>query len=217
MELSKFIKSESVEMLRSEIKLADYNPRAITDEAKKALKRSIKKFGLVGGMVVNKQTNTLTGGHQKVQIIDELQKYNPETKENDYKLRVELIDVDEKTEKELCVVLNNPNAQGYWDYDKLRALIPDIDYKDAGLTEADLSMIGVDFLLQTEEENNLANELDELMQPIRDEREEEKKVREEIRKNQEEAEALAKKERKVVSQLCAQKADDEPGNTEFRI
>ena len=29
--------------------------------------------------------------------------------------------------------------------------------------------------------------------------------------------ALAKKERKVVTQLCAQKADDEIGNTEFRI
>ena len=43
--------------------------------------------------------------------------------------------------------------------------IPDIDYKDAGLTEEDLNLIGVDFLLQTEEENNLANELDNVMAP----------------------------------------------------
>lgn len=53
----------------------------------------------------------------------------------------------------------------------MRELIPDIDYKAAGLTDADLSMIGVDFMLQTEGENSLASELNNLMTPILDERE----------------------------------------------
>ena len=39
-------------------------------------------------------------------------------------------------------------------------IVPDIDYKDAGLTDADLNMIGIDFLLQTEEERSIADELE---------------------------------------------------------
>ena len=173
MELSKYIRTESVELLRSAIKFADYNPRVLDEEAKKSLKRGIKKFGLVGGVTVNKRTGfTVVSGHQRLTVMDELQKYDPVTKENDYKVRVDVTDVDEKMEKELNILLNNPNAQGRWDYEKLAQMIPDIDYKDAGLTDADLNMIGVDYLLQTEEENNIADALDDLMSPIVEEREE---------------------------------------------
>lgn len=178
MELSKFIKSQSVELNRSAIHFADYNPRSISDESKKTLKRGIKKFGLVGGIIVNKRTDlTVVSGHQRLAVMDDLQKYDTKTKENDYKIRVDVIDVDEKQEKELNVLMNNPNAQGTWDYDKLRELIPDIDYKDAGLTDADLNMIGVDFLLQTEEENDLASALNDLMSPVTEQMAEEKAMR----------------------------------------
>ena len=126
---------------------------------------------MVGGIVVNKRTGyTLVSGHQRLSVMDELQKYNAETKENDYPIRVDLIDVEEKEEKELLILLNNPSAQGEWNYDALRELIPDIDYKDAGLTEQDLDIIGVDFNFQTEEENTIADELDTLMEPVREER-----------------------------------------------
>lgn len=175
MELSKYIKSESVELNRSAIHFADYNPRKLSEESRKTLKRGIKKYGLVGGVVVNKRTGlTVVSGHQRLTVMDELQKYVSSTKENDYRIRVDVIDVDEKQEKELNILLNNPNAQGSWDYDKMRELIPDIDYKDAGLTEADLNMIGVDFLLQSEQENNLASELDTLMSPVTEQKAEEK-------------------------------------------
>ena len=178
MELSKYIRTESVELKRSQIKFADYNPRILDDEAKKSLKRGIKKFGLVGGVTVNKRTGfTIVSGHQRLTVMDELQKYDPVTMENDYKVRVDVTDVDEKMEKELNILLNNPNAQGRWDYEKLAQIIPDIDYKDAGLTDVDLNMIGVDYLLQTEEENSIADELDDLMSPIIEEREEAKAER----------------------------------------
>lgn len=178
MELSKYIRTESVELKRSQIKFADYNPRILDDEAKKSLKRGIKKFGLVGGVTVNKRTGfTVVSGHQRLTVMDELQKYDPVTMENDYKVRVDVADVDEKMEKELNILLNNPNAQGRWDYEKLAQIIPDIDYKDAGLTDVDLNMIGVDYLLQTEEENSIADELEDLMSPIVEEREEAKAER----------------------------------------
>lgn len=167
---NKYFTSQSVELKRSQIRLHGQNPRVISDENRKALKRGIKKFGMVGGIVVNKRTGyTLVSGHQRISVMDELQKYNAETRENDYPIRVDLIDVEEKVEKELLILLNNPSAQGEWDYDALRELIPDIDYKDAGLTEQDLDIIGVDFNFQSEEENAIAGELDDLMEQVRDE------------------------------------------------
>ena len=48
---------------------------------------------------------------------------------------------------------------------------PDIDWKDAGLTDADLNMIGVDFLLQTEEESSIADELESMMSPVTEQKE----------------------------------------------
>ena len=85
MELSKYIKSESVELNRSAIHLASYNPRKLSEESRKTLKRGIKKFGLVGGIVVNKRTGfTVVSGHQRLSVMDELQKFP----DNDYKIRV---------------------------------------------------------------------------------------------------------------------------------
>lgn len=172
--LKKFFSSTIVEVKRSEIHPADYNPRKIDEQGKRMLKRSMKQFGVVGGIIVNSQTgNTIVGGHQKVSILDEMYKYP----DNDYSLRVEMISVDRKTEKTLNIALNNGNISGSWDYDALARLVPDIDYKDAGLTDADLNMIGCDFLLQTEEENSLAGALEEMMQPVTEQKEAEKAAR----------------------------------------
>lgn len=168
MELSKYFNSEIVELNRSQIKFADYNPRTITDEGKKALKRSVKRYGVIGNnILVNKRTGyTIVSGHQKVAILDGQNKYNPATKENDYILRIELIDVDEKEEKTINILLNNQSVGGEWDYDRLREIVPNIDYKDAGLTEADLNIIGVDFMFQTEEESDITTQLEDMMTPV---------------------------------------------------
>ncbi|MBQ0074592.1 MAG: DNA methylase [Prevotella sp.] len=192
-----FTYSEVVEIQRSEIHPAEYNPRIISDEGRKALKRSIKKNGIVGGIVVNKQTgNTIVGGHQKVDILDELNKYNPDTKENDYLLRVEMVDIDLKAEKTLNLTLNNQNVGGSFDWDKLREVVPDIDYKDAGLTEADLSMIGLDVVFRSDEETNMANELEEMMFEVNEEHQQE--VAE--RKAEREAIKAAEKEHLLAQQ-----------------
>lgn len=162
-ELNKYFKSETVEILRSKIHPASYNPRKISNEAKKLLKKSIKQYGVVGGMVVNQMTNnTLVSGHQKLYILDELNNY-PEI---DYLLKVELISVDLKTEKELNIFFNNVNVSGTFDFDKLRELIPDIDYKNAGLSDEDLSLIGIDFTMQTETEVDIANQFNEMLVPV---------------------------------------------------
>lgn len=174
MKLSKYIKSESVELKRSAIHFASYNPRTLSDEERKTIKRGIKKFGLVGGLVVNKRTGmTVVSGHQRLTVMDELNKFP----EEDYIIRVDLIDVDEKQEKELNILLNNPNAQGKWDYDALAKMVPDIDWKDAGLTDVDLNLIGCDYLLQTEAEKSIASALDDMMSDVNEQKEADKAQR----------------------------------------
>ena len=200
--LKKFFSSTIVEVKRSEIHPADYNPRKIDEQGKRMLKRSMKQFGVVGGIIVNSQTgNTIVGGHQKVAILDEMYKYP----DNDYSLRVEMISVDRKTEKTLNIALNNGNISGQWDYDALARLVPDIDYKDAGLTDADLNMIGCDFLLQTEEENALAGALEEMMQPVTEQKEAEKAA-----KQMERAEKVAhmKEVKQQVKDAAQKQAQD---------
>ena len=60
---------------------------------------------------MNKRTGlTVVSGHQRLSVMDELQKFP----DNDYRIRVDVIDVDEKQEKELNILMNNPNAQGTW-------------------------------------------------------------------------------------------------------
>lgn len=178
-----FSNSESGEILRSQIHPAEYNPRFLSPDAEKAITRSVKKFGVVGGIVINRQTdNTIVGGHQKVKVLDKLNKYDPKTGENDYTLRVEFVDVDLKTEKELNLTLNNPNVQGDWDFGMLRELLPDIDYKDAGFTEADLSMIGVDFLFQTDEQSDTADLLNDMRNPVDEDAREKRRLEREAKR-----------------------------------
>lgn len=142
--LSKYFNAENVELRRSEIHFADYNPRIIDEEELKSLRKGIKKFGLVGGLVVNKQTgNTIVQGHQRISVLDSLQKYNPETQENDYIIRADVVDLDETSEMELNILLNNPNAQGKWDYGRMKAIVPKINIANAGLSNADLTMMGI--------------------------------------------------------------------------
>lgn len=174
MELSKYIKSESVELKRSAIHFASYNPRTLSEDEKKTIKRGIKKFGLVGGLVVNKRTGmTVVSGHQRLTVMDELNKFP----DQDYIIRVDLIDVDDKQEKELNILLNNPNAQGKWDYDALAKMVPDIDWKDAGLTDVDLNLIGCDYLLQTEAESSIADALSDMMSEVNEQNESDKAQR----------------------------------------
>lgn len=214
-ELSKYIKSESVTLNRSEIKFADYNPRTISDEALKTLRKGIRKYGLVGGIVVNKQTgNTLVQGHQRLTVMDDLQKYDPADPSTDYTIRCDLINIDQTAEKELVILLNNPNAQGEWDYDKLRSLIPDIDYKSAGLNEADLSMIGVDFMMPavgtTEVESNITQLLmPDMVQPAAPTPRVETTQPQKAEMTQEEKIQHMKDVKEQVKQIAAQRAADQ--------
>jgi hypothetical protein len=143
MKESKIKQPESREIQRSQINFANYNPRKITPEARKKLKANLKRVGILGGIVWNEVTGNLVSGHQRVSVIDEVNRYNSETNENDYLIRVEVVQMDEKTEKEQNVFMNNRNVQGDFDSDMLKDLLDGIDYNLAGLDDFDLNMLGI--------------------------------------------------------------------------
>ena len=207
MNVSKYFTGKLMELKRSQMHFADYNPREISKEEKDNIKRGIKKYGLLGGIVVNKRTDfTIVQGHQRITVMDELEKFNPETGDNDYIIRTEVIDVDIKTEKTINVLLNNPNAQGKWNHDKLAALVPEIEYKDAGLSDSDLSLLGLDYMFQTETEQDIASSLGELMQGVEDEKEAEREERRMERQAEREAKVAHMKQVKQEVKEAAQKS-----------
>ena len=143
MKENKITQPESREIQRSDINFANYNPRKITQEARKNLKANLKRVGLLGGIVWNEVTGNLVSGHQRISVIDEVNKYNPGTRTNDYLIRVEVVHMDEKTEKEQNIFMNNRSVQGDFDSDMLKDMLDGIDYSLAGLNDFDLNMLGI--------------------------------------------------------------------------
>lgn len=134
--VSRFQKFETVTIPRGEIKNAPYNPRTIDVHARKKLKEQLKKRGLIETLCWNRRTGNLVGGHQRISILDDLEG------SQDYLLTVSAIDVDEKTEKELNIFLNNASAQGSYDLDALGELLKDgISIEETGFDTIDLQIM----------------------------------------------------------------------------
>lgn len=98
---------------RSEVKGAPYNPRTITDDARRKLKENLERVGLLSPIVWNRRSGFVVSGHQRLGAMDALMGTD------DYHLTVAAVDLDEKTEKEQNIFFNNPDAMGDWDFDKL--------------------------------------------------------------------------------------------------
>jgi hypothetical protein len=105
---------------------APYNPRVISPHDLESLRRSIRFFGFVEPVVVNRRTSHIVGGHQRVQAAAE---------EGYTVLPVAFVDLDDPSERQLNLALNR--ISGEWDDSKLRELL-------AGLSTdgADLALTG---------------------------------------------------------------------------
>ena len=124
---------------RKDIHGADYNPRKITESAKKKLRKFLKDNGLWSPLVLNKRTMTLISGHQRLSIMDSL------LRKDDYDLTMSVVDVDEKLEVSGNVFMNNQSAMGEWDIfalQDIKGLFPDIDFEaDMGFDESDINIL----------------------------------------------------------------------------
>ena len=162
MAISKYQSFDTETINREDIKNAPYNPRIMDAKAKKRLRANISKHGLVASLTWNKRTGNLVGGHQRLEQLDSLEK------SQDYELTVNVIDVDEREEAELNVLLNNPSMQGEWDFDKLANMTDEfgLDLKDdLGFTDTDIDLMfeGDDRfsqLFETQEGENMRGDLE---------------------------------------------------------
>lgn len=142
---TQYQKSEHRRVHRSLLKSAPYNPRVLSHDARKRLKKNLQTRGLMGGIVWNEQTGNLVSGHQRLSVLDSLEG------KQDYHLDVEVVNLNPKAEKEQNLFLNNHNAQGDWDMDRLgEVLHMDISVEDAGFDLADVYRIFGDSALEAQ-------------------------------------------------------------------
>jgi len=167
----KYKQSETVEIWRSQINFSAYNPKRHSKEQVNQIKKNILKVAFLGGIVWNSLTSNLIDGHKRIMALDIVHGYDG-TKETDYTVKVEKISLDTKTEKEQNIFQTQSRTQ--LELDLLRELVPDIDYKSAGLTDEDMRLIGFDNMLKTDYENDLEKQFEGLNAPITAEREAEK-------------------------------------------
>ena len=129
----------------TQIEPAEYNPRYITEEAKKKLRNSIETFGLVEPIIINTKNNKIIGGHQRYQILIDMlmEEDNLAEREFDYLIKDDygyIFDFNQLNiknddyEKAINIVLNNPNLMGDYDYPKLGTLFDDLKSNDFNLT-----------------------------------------------------------------------------------
>lgn len=134
---SKYQKFDTETISREEIKGAEYNPRIISEDAKKRLRKMIAKHGLVQPLVWNRRTGNLVAGHQRLEALDSLER------SKDYVLQVAVVDVSEREERVLNVQLNNPSMQGEWDLGKLAELSDEagISPDEFGFSDGDIAVL----------------------------------------------------------------------------
>jgi hypothetical protein len=77
------------------------------------------------------------GGHQRLRALDTI------NGNRDYRLRVAAVDMDETEEKAANLLLNNTEAQGEWELEKLGEIlkVPDLDLVIAGFDASDVFKI----------------------------------------------------------------------------
>lgn len=87
----------------SKLTAPKYNPRRISEDAMTGLRESIKRWGMVQEVVVNKRNGHVVGGNQRLKAA---------ISEGLDTVPIFIVDLDDTEEKALNVALNNPHITG---------------------------------------------------------------------------------------------------------
>ena len=160
---------------------AHYNPRTITKEQLDRLKKAVREFGDLGGIIKNIRTGNLVGGHQRVKVIPKdaiIEKTTlTETSRtgtvahgyiviDNEKYSYREVDWDEKKEKAANIAANAHG--GDWDEQKLNDILKELS-ADINL---DIDLIGFDLadvhqILGDDFKSSSADKLMELSDQLR--------------------------------------------------
>jgi len=133
-----------------DLKPADYNPRKISDEKLMMLKKSLIEFGDLSGIVYNRRTDRLIGGHQRIKMFDtEWEIIKEPTVDNCGTVALGYIEtphgrmtyreVDWPVEKEKAANIAANQQGGEFDQAKLKELIEELK-----INNVDLDLVGLD-------------------------------------------------------------------------
>ena len=114
--------------LIKDLKPATYNPRQISTKQYNDLKASVKKFGLVDPIIVNKDM-TVIGGHQRLKICKDLKHIE---------IDCVVLDLSKEEERELNIRLNKNS--GEFDMDILANEFDIDELVDWGFKHIDLDL-----------------------------------------------------------------------------
>jgi ParB-like chromosome segregation protein Spo0J len=134
----------SIEKVKlSELNFASYNPRIMPDNEMEALKASMRKYGCVLSLVVQKKGMIVIGGHQRITAINEI------CKEDNVKVPTHVyasvLDITDDEAKILNIGLNK--ISGVFDDVKLSQLLTDIG-SDIDIVPSGFSKNEIDNILK---------------------------------------------------------------------
>jgi DNA modification methylase len=114
---------------------APYNPRTISDEDLQALRRSLRFFGVVEPVIINRRSGHVVGGHMRIRAAEA---------EGIATLPAVHVDLDGPSERQLNLVLNR--VHGEFDPEKLEELLRELetlgaDLELTGFTEAEIETL----------------------------------------------------------------------------
>lgn len=101
----------------TDLKPAKYNPRRISEAAKRGLSASMQRFGCVDPIIWNRHTDTVVGGHQRLEIL---------VSQGIEQIECVEVDLDPQEEKALNVALNSEKLQGEWDLPALQEVLGEL-------------------------------------------------------------------------------------------
>ena len=118
---------------------APYNPRKISEEQLKLLAKAMVEFGDLGGIVLNRRTGRLVGGHQRIKVIPEGATVEAQPASDPSGtvavgfvefpggIRFAYREVDWAEDKEMAANIAANRHGGEWDYPKLKDLLLEVD------------------------------------------------------------------------------------------
>jgi hypothetical protein len=138
--VSKIKQSETIIVKRSTINFAPYNPKNHSEEAIRQQRKNFKSVGFLGGITINTLTRNLISGHKRVMAFDLEYKYDG-TKETDYDLKVEAIELTLQQEKEQNIYMDARATNTKQDIELLALILPELTIENTGLEDYDIQLI----------------------------------------------------------------------------